>query len=210
MKSRGFLCLGKTNSRYYNLEIWFFASRFQNLEFFLEIDRTKRYLEEIDPRTSNFLEDRTFSVKLEGTLSSQRSIKCGVPKGGVLSPTIFSCYINDVPLTEGANEKSLLFADDIVYMLSFSYKKNNRVCKEASEDAKSKCQEYLNKLEQWMNLWHISLAPHKCAQITFSRSNNNEHDDLDIKLYNQKIPYDPSPKFFGITFDKRLNFEKHN
>ena len=61
-----------------------------------------------------------------------------------------------------------------------------------------------------MNLWHISLAPHKCAQITFSRSNNNEHDDLDIKLYNQKIPYDPSPKFFGITFDKRLNFEKHN
>ena len=61
-----------------------------------------------------------------------------------------------------------------------------------------------------MNLWHLSLAPHKCAQITFSRSNNNEHDDVDIKLYNQKIPYDPSPKFLGITFDKRLNFEKHN
>ena len=87
----------------------------------------------------NFLEDRTFSVKLEGTLSSQRSIKCGVPQGSALSSTLFSYYINDVPLAEGANEKALLYADDIVYMLSFLYKKN-RVSKEASEDAKSKCQ----------------------------------------------------------------------
>ena len=71
----------------------------------------------------NFLEDRSFSVKLEGTLSSRRLIKCGVPHGGVFSPTLFSCYINDVPLAEGANEKCLLFADDIVFTLSFFYKK---------------------------------------------------------------------------------------
>ena len=158
----------------------------------------------------NFLEDRSFSVKLEGTLSSRRLIKCGVPHGGVFSPTLFSCYINDVPLAEGANEKCLLFADDIVFTLSFFYKKKNRISKEASDEAKNKCQVYLNKLEQWMNTWHLSLAPHKCSQITFSRSNDSEHDELDIKLYNQRIPYDSSPKFLGKTFDKRLNFEKHN
>jgi hypothetical protein len=53
-----------------------------------------------------FLNDRTFVVKVDGEKSSIRIIICGVPQGGVLSPTLFSLYINDIPLAEGEDEKN--------------------------------------------------------------------------------------------------------
>lgn len=72
-----------------------------------------------------------------------------------------------------------------------------------------KAQIYLDKLEWWTSLWRLCLAPHKCAQVIFSKAASTAHDDLDLNIYGQKIPYDPSPKFLGIIFDPRLKFDKH-
>ena len=105
----------------------------------------------------------------------------------------------------------MLFADDIVYIQHFSFKtKNNKKIDEASENARVLAQAYLNKLESWMNMWQLALAPHKCAQITFSKASTLNDDDLEISLYGNKIPYEKNPKFLGIVFDARLNFEAHH
>ena len=75
---------------------------------------------------------------------------------------------------------------------------------------RAKAQVYLDKLEQWMNDWHLAMAPKKCAQLTFSRSRGKEEDEeVDVRLYNEKIPVDKNPKFLGIVFDRRLTFDKH-
>ena len=48
----------------------------------------------------NFLENRQFRVVVDGSFSESYKISCGVLQGAVLSPILFSIYINDIPLNE--------------------------------------------------------------------------------------------------------------
>jgi hypothetical protein len=59
---------------------------------------------------SSVLSQRKFSVSVEGEMSAPREMRAGVPQGSVLSPTLYSMYINDAPQTPGVY--LALFADD--------------------------------------------------------------------------------------------------
>ena len=196
----------KTLSIFFDIAGAFDKVWHQGLLFKLHVIRVPFYLIKI---IANFLGGRTFAVKIEGKYSSNRLIECGVPQGGVLSPTMFSSYINDVPLADDLNEKCLLFADDIVYIQSYVYKIKNKLIEDAKEEASKKAQDYLDRLEEWMNRWHLSLAPHKCSQLTFTKASDKAHDNLDVKIYGVRIPYESNPKFLGIVFDARMSFEAH-
>ena len=47
-------------------------------------------------------------------------------------------YVNDLPLAEGKNESTLLFADDILYNIRYKYKEKNRCIIDAKEKAQKK------------------------------------------------------------------------
>lgn len=129
-----------------------------------------------------------------------------MPQGGVLSPTLFQIYVNDLPLAQNENEKTLLFADDIAYLLKYKYKKGGKVDASAKVEAEKKAQSFLNKLEEWMSKWRLTLAPKKCSQITFSKARNTQDDELVLTLYAESIKSETNPKFLGVVFDNRLNF----
>ena len=58
----------------------------------------------------SFLRDRTFRVTLDGTISTERTIKAGVPQGSCLSPLLFNIYMADIPQTR--TTELLAYADD--------------------------------------------------------------------------------------------------
>ena len=59
---------------------------------------------------SSFLQDRSFVVRVGGSLSKVFSLENGIPQGSVLSPLMFAIMIDDLP--SQLNSPHGLFADD--------------------------------------------------------------------------------------------------
>jgi hypothetical protein len=51
-----------------------------------------------------FLIKRYFSVRVNNYLTKQVLIETGVPQGAVFSPTLFSIFINDIPMNFSKNK----------------------------------------------------------------------------------------------------------
>ena len=71
----------------------------------------------------SFLSDRLIAVRVDGFLSSLRSINAGVPQGSVISPVLFILFINDLLTSTSSSIHS--FADDTFLSSSFSFNPND-------------------------------------------------------------------------------------
>ena len=146
-----------------------------------------------------FLRDRTFVVKVNGSFSSVKKIRAGVPQGGVLSPTLFSIFINDAPQRKIKNKRyTLLFADDLIY---FEMYKNK------TPSLERRINRYLEELLKWTTKWRLTLAEKKCVYSVFTKK--HFIDEFSLKISNQSLAQDECPKFLGVLLDSRLNFSKH-
>jgi exonuclease III len=146
-----------------------------------------------------FLSDRMFKVIVNDTESELHPIQCGVPQGAVLSPLLFSIFINDIPDNTSTNRTySFLFADDLIFI--HIYYNDKRATKIVND--------HLVEIEEWLDKWRLKMAVHKCNQIIFNNLKSSP-DDLDIKLYGDKINREKEITFLGMVLDEKLNFASH-
>lgn len=153
---------------------------------------------------TNFLENRKFKVKVESEESGLFNIETSVMQGSILSPILFSLYINDIlELKEFPNHniQSLLFADDL---FSFNIDFNdNRIFLQM--------QRYLKSLEVWLNKWRMKIAPNKCSFNIYCGNvpNLNILPKRSLIMFSENIPLERNPKYLGVTLDKSLKFSFH-
>ena len=147
-----------------------------------------------------FLSNRKFSVRVNNFLTIQELIETGVPQGAVVSPTLFSIFINDIPLNYSKNKfYSLLFADDLCAF---------KMYKKSGKNINNSIQKYLNSIEGWLRNWRLLMAPSKCSYIVFSADKKyNFEKEINIKLFGVQISPSDSPVFLGIRFDRHLTFK---
>lgn len=101
----------------------------------------------------SFLQNRTFAVKINTTLSETKPIRAGVPQGSILGPLLFNIYTSDIPKIPAT---LATFADDTAIITQ-----NTNL-----ETATDHLQNATDTLNKWLKDWNITLNPSKCEKWT--------------------------------------------
>jgi hypothetical protein len=109
--------------------------------------------------TSSYLRARTFEASFQTATSSHQGMRAGVAHGGLISPVLFSLYVNDMPSSSHHVELAL-HADDTA-IIATSRKPTLLI---------SYLESYLNDLQRWLSEWRIAINVSKSTAIIFARA----------------------------------------
>ena len=135
-----------------------------------------------------------------GVKSRTFNIERGVAQGCPLSPTLFAIYINTLidqiqasglgmKIDDTGNLSILAYADDIVLVA----------------ENKHDLQEMVNIAYNWCEKWGMKANIAKCGIFSI----HDKDADTDINWGQTTIPVVSDYKYLGVTFDNKLNWEKH-
>ena len=142
----------------------------------------------------NFLTDCVQVTVVNGTISTSAGLFAGVPQGAILSPLLFSVYMNDIPFPRTTN----LFADD-----TSSY-----IIDSVSSSLESKLQERTDLLSEWFFKWRLTVNPTKSAVMVF-RSKKMQPVSIQITIDTHHVPQVSDNRHLGVTFSETLSWTRH-
>ena len=134
---------------------------------------------------------------MEGKTSHLVKLNEGVPQGGVISPTLFLVFINDIMKNVPQRISRALHTDDLAIW-------------HAAENiniATTRIQTTLDHVIQWANVWGVEVNASKTVSTCFSLCNKWETYHLYIDR--KDLPQEDTPTYLGITLDRRLTWNKH-
>ncbi|GFT55590.1 probable RNA-directed DNA polymerase from transposon X-element [Trichonephila clavipes] len=141
----------------------------------------------------SYINDRSFTVKINRTYSLTKSAKAGIAQGSILGPVLFNLYVNDI--IKSTNTMICMYADDTA-ILSRHY----------DPDTFTKnINTHLAHLVKWFSVWKIALNTSKTEAVSFSQ----KRPPPEITLQNQRIPWSQHTKYLGVIIDKNLTFRQH-
>ena len=123
-------------------------------------------------------------------------VRRGVPQGFVLGSVLLSLFINDLPASLASSVSCSLYADKLAIWSSIL-------------TAVEATQGVLFRLERWSEHWCLPLDPSKCEAFFFSVDPHQANLQPNLLLLGSCLRFNPTPTFFGVTFDRTLSFSKH-
>ncbi|KAI5755231.1 hypothetical protein M8J77_015233 [Diaphorina citri] len=146
----------------------------------------------------SYMRGRSTYVDFRNTKSASRSMKQGVPQGGVLSPTLFNIYLSKIPAPP-EDITLISYADDCTILAT-----GHNIT-----ELSTKINEYLSTLNAWFTQRKLKLSPGKSSATLFTTWTKEVNTQLDIKINDQRLPTIKNPKILGLTFDPLLTFNQH-
>jgi len=147
--------------------------------------------------TKSYLHNRRARVLVDGQCGRKVLLRHGVPQGGVLSPTLFVLFINDLVQELPRGVQAALYADDLVMWCSEEY----------ATTATHRIQLALDKVAGWADSWCITINREKTTATLFSLSTKTQAGRL--KMGDSEIKLEDQQTYLGVTFDKRLTWKQH-
>ena len=149
----------------------------------------------------SYLTNRQLRVKclISSTQKQEYSdyshVEYGTPQGSCLGPLLFLVFIND--LHRNLNHcNDIQFADDTTIYKGYRSMRYLKWCIEMD----------LNNISDWFRANKLTLNISKSVYMIFSKKN---HNDIDLKLGDTKLPKVTTTKFLGMWIDQNLNWNEH-
>lgn len=150
---------------------------------------------------ASFLTNRHQAVRVGHAESEFLTVGKGVPEGSILGPLLFSCFINNLPDSQGDVSKHI-FADDYQIYLS-DFPENTTACI-------NKLNNELKKIEEWAERSQIKINAQKTQVCYFTNKRNFDVSALPNLTFNNSIlPYKTSVKNLGLIFSTDLRWREH-
>lgn len=145
----------------------------------------------------SFLTKRSFYVSINGQKSNSFRIMAGVPRGSVLSPTLYNIYTSDLKITH--SEKAFLADDSCLYV---SAKSPQKIVKKLNAAGK--------QLTEYAEKWKIKLNESKTKAAFFTgRTSTKWLPSEGITIRDTEIHWTNSIKYLGLTIDKTMTFNSN-
>lgn len=147
---------------------------------------------------ASFLENRTFQLRINNSVSDIYSIPAGVPQGSVLSPVLYNLFTCDIP--NFPNCVRYHFADD--FALTSSAKRPRDIISRLNQ-ATAHYIDYCNK-------WKIRVNANKTECIYFTRfTATRKLPNRCLSIDGTEVAWKDDVKYLGMILDKRLTFQKN-
>ena len=143
----------------------------------------------------SYLENRQQRVKINGSFSSYKHLRFGVPQGSVLGPLFFNIYINDLLLSIQETDICNYADDTTIY-----------TCDIRLENVISRLENDSKIIIDWFRNNYMKLSEDKCHFMIFGERTNQE---VSINIGSCAVNNLKEEKLLGILIDANLSFEKH-
>ena len=143
----------------------------------------------------SYLENRQQRVKINGSFSSYKHLRFGVPQGSVLGPLFFNIYINDLLLSIQETDICNYADDTTIY-----------TCDSRLENVISRLENDSKIIIDWFRNNYMKLNEDKCHFMIFGERTNQE---VSINIGSCAVNNSKEEKLLGILIDANLSFEKH-
>ena len=145
--------------------------------------------------TGQYMHNRRVKVQIKQHLSKKRTLRQGVPQGGVLSLILFLIFIHDTLHRMPTNIQEAIYADDFALWCSEEY----------ITTANYRLQQALPVIKSWARAWLVKVNEKKTTFTIFSLS--NQKHSVHLKLNGQTLHQEDAPTYLGVTLDWKLTWK---
>ena len=148
---------------------------------------------------SSYLENRKYSVFVDGEKSVQKIATSGVPQGSVLGPVLFIAYIDRIAKVNFSKGSQLyLYADDAALVKPVN-----------SVQAEQELQNDVTKILEATASLSLNLNSSKTKYTIFGYHSQPPSLINDIFLGPERIERVETFKYLGVLVDRKLSFTEH-
>ncbi|CAH2102081.1 unnamed protein product [Euphydryas editha] len=151
----------------------------------------------------NYLGGRRQRVKIDDSFSSWHDVGAGVPQGGVLSPLLFTMFINSI--SQNLTSHYHMYADDLQIYTRSSLDNLSAAVSSTNGD--------LATIYQWSKSFGLKVNPSKTQTIVIGSQyilSRIDWSNIPPIIYdNVPIPYSSTVKNLGVFLDVNLSWAHH-